>query len=36
MIYKDQILAFYDVNKPMVIQCDASTEEMGVTLLQGG
>ena len=36
MICKDQILAFYNVNKPVLIQCDASTEGLGATLLQGG
>ena len=36
MICKDQILAFYDVRKPVVMQCDASTEGLGATLLQGG
>ena len=36
LICKDQILAFYDVNKPVLIQCDASAEGLGATLLQEG
>ena len=36
LICKDQILAFYDVSKPVLIQCDASTEGLGATLLQEG
>jgi len=36
LICKDQILAFYDVSKPVLIQCDASTEGPGATLLQEG
>ena len=35
-ISSDQLLAFYDVKKPVVIQCDASTEGLGATLLQEG
>ena len=34
LICEDQLLAFYDVTKPVVIQCDASGEGLGVTLLQ--
>ncbi|KAL5515944.1 hypothetical protein EMCRGX_G001194 [Ephydatia muelleri] len=36
LICKNQILAFYDVNKPVLIQCDASAEGLGATLLQEG
>ena len=36
LISSDQLLAFYDVRKPVVIQCDASTEGLGATLLQEG
>ena len=28
--------AFYDVRKPVVLQCDASTEDLRATLLQEG
>ena len=31
-----QLLAFYDVTKPVVIQCDTSGEGLGATLLQEG
>ena len=36
MISQEQFLTFYDVRKPVVLQCDASTEGLGATLLQGG
>ena len=36
LIAKQQLLAFYDVRKPVVLQCDASTECLGATLLQEG
>ena len=36
LISNDQLLAFYDVRKPIIIQCDASTEGLGATLLQDG
>ena len=36
LISEDQLLAFYDVTKPVVIQCDASGEGLGSTLLQEG
>ena len=36
LISNDQLLAFYDIRKPIVIQCDASTEGLGATLLQDG
>ena len=36
LISEDQLLAFYDVTKPVVIQCDASGEGLGATLLQEG
>ena len=36
IIGQDQLLTFYDVNKPVVIQCDASGEGLGATLLQDG
>ena len=35
MISQEQLLTFYDVHKPVIIQCDASTEGLGATLLQG-
>ena len=35
-ISQEQLLTFYDVCKPVVIHCDASTEGLGVTLLQEG
>ncbi|KAL5510749.1 hypothetical protein EMCRGX_G006350 [Ephydatia muelleri] len=34
MISQEQLLTFYDVRKPVVIQCDASTESLVATLLQ--
>ena len=34
LIAKQQLLSFYDVRKPVVLQCDASTEGLGATLLQ--
>ena len=36
LICKKQLLTYYDVNKPVVIQCDASSVGMGATLLQDG
>ena len=36
IISADQLLRFYDVRKPVVIQCDASREGLGATLLQEG
>ena len=36
LICEDQLLNFFDVTKPVVIQCDASTEGLGATLMQGG
>ncbi|KAL5510796.1 hypothetical protein EMCRGX_G006398 [Ephydatia muelleri] len=36
LISADQLLRFYDVRKPVVIQCDASREGLGATLLQEG
>ena len=36
LIAKQQLLALYDVRKPVVLQCDASTEGLGATLLQEG
>eukprot|EP00731_Ephydatia_muelleri_P034422 Em0059g7a len=36
LISTDQTLTFYDVAKPVVIQCDASTKGLGATLLQEG
>ncbi|KAL5517497.1 hypothetical protein EMCRGX_G003052 [Ephydatia muelleri] len=36
MISQKQLLTFYDVRKPVVIQYDASTEGLGATLLQEG
>ena len=36
LICEDQLLNFFDVIKPVVIQCDASTEGLGATLMQGG
>ena len=33
LMAKQQLLAFYDVRKPVVLQCDASTEGLGATLL---
>ena len=33
MISQEQLLTFYDVQEPVVIQCDASTEGLGATLL---
>ena len=35
-ISNDQLLAFYDVCKPIIIECDASTEKLKATLLQDG
>ena len=34
MIVSASVLAYYDVNKPVVIQCDASQSGLGATLLQ--
>jgi len=34
MIVSAPVLAYYDVNKPVVIQCDASQSELGAALLQ--
>ena len=31
LIAKQQLLAFYDVRKPVVLQCDASTEDLPST-----
>lgn len=36
LICQNQLLAYYDVNSPVVIQCDASGEGLGATLLQRG
>ena len=36
LISADQLLRFYDVRKLQVIQCDASREGLGATLLQEG
>ena len=36
LISADQLLRYYDVRKPVVIQCDASREGLGVNLLQEG
>ena len=36
LISEDQLLNFFDVTKPVVIQCNASTEGLGATLMQGG
>ena len=36
LISTNQTLTFYDVAKPVVIQCDASTKGLGATLLQEG
>ena len=36
LISNDQLQAFYDVHKPIVIQCDASTKGLRATLLQDG
>ena len=35
LICEDQLLNFFDVAKPVVIQCDASTEGLGATPMQG-
>ena len=32
----ERSLAYYDVNKPVVVQCDASTLGLGATLMQDG
>ena len=32
----ERSLAYYDVNKPVVVQCDASTLDLGATLMQDG
>ena len=34
MIVSAPVLAYYDVNKPVVIQCDAAQSGLGATLLQ--
>ena len=34
MIVTAPVLAYYDANKPVVIQCDASQCRLGVALLQ--
>ena len=36
LICEDQLLNFFDVTKPVVIQCDASSVGLGATLMQGG
>ena len=36
IISEEQLLTFYDVKKSVVIQCDASGEGLGATLLQEG
>ena len=36
LICREQLLTYYDVKKPVVIQCDASTEGLSATLLQEG
>ena len=36
IISQEQLLTFYDVNKAVVIQCDAGGEGLGATLLQDG
>ena len=36
LISADQLLRLFDVQKPVVIQCDASRESLGATLLQEG
>ena len=32
----ERSLAYYEVNKPVVVQCDASTLGLGATLIQDG
>ena len=32
----EQSLAYYDVKKPIVLQCDASTQGLGASLMQDG
>ena len=34
MIVSAPVLAYYDVNKPVVIQCDASQSGLGAAVLQ--
>ena len=36
IIISAPVLAYYDVTKPVVIQCDASKSGLGVALLQVG
>ena len=36
LIGKQQLLAFYNVQQPVVLQCDTSTEGLGTTLFQEG
>ena len=36
LMCSEKVLAYYDGSKPIVIQCDASTQGLGATLLQDG